>query len=251
MKNESDKCYYCGGLATTREHAPPKQMFKDFNCDTITVPSCHEHNCSKGGNDQAIVNVLLTSLKNLCESDRKYNIASNKDIQHAIKNASSSFERTKNRIINKPFLDDMPNNWKHLPNVGFLKRPIKIKDWIKNLTAAFIYDGINDYDDSIDWDKIDCWSPEYVDSEFASTSEDKLNLLFKYDNFTNWIEKKKWFNGWSAYPKKYPESIYCFFFLIEQDDFTIKHRFYNSFNWYATFKISPKFREKLLKKINA
>jgi hypothetical protein len=39
-------------------------MFKGFECDSITVPSCDRHNSAKGGNDQAIVNGLLIPLFN-------------------------------------------------------------------------------------------------------------------------------------------------------------------------------------------
>jgi hypothetical protein len=39
-------------------------MFRGFPCDSITVPSCYEHNSAKGGADQAIVSTFLVPLKN-------------------------------------------------------------------------------------------------------------------------------------------------------------------------------------------
>ena len=225
-------------------------MFRGFNCDSITVPSCINHNCTKGGADQAIVSALLTSIKNYAESNAKYKARMGVDLTKAIKMARSTFERTKNKVISKPFFDDMPDAKKHLPDIGFLKTPIKVSNWIKNLTAAIFYDGIQSYDPLVEWDKIESWSPDYIDSKLVSTAEDKILLIIQYDKFRNWLETKHWINGWSAYPRKYPQNIYCFFFSFDFDDITIKHRFYNNYNWYASFKPSPKTKEMLLKKLN-
>src|SRR5258706_15617847 len=65
MKQKHKKpCYYCGSQANSDEHAPPRQMFKGFSCDSITVPSCSTHNSEKGGADQAIVSAFLIPLFN-------------------------------------------------------------------------------------------------------------------------------------------------------------------------------------------
>lgn len=57
-------CYYCGGKTTSDEHAPPRQMFRAFDCDSITVPSCETHNSAKAGRDQAIVSAFLIPTQN-------------------------------------------------------------------------------------------------------------------------------------------------------------------------------------------
>ena len=250
MKDSKRVCYFCGKIATTREHAPPKQMFKDFDCDSITVPSCKKHNCNKSGEDQAIVSALLTSIKNCVEYSKEYKSIFGKDINKAIEIASPTFNRTKNRVFSRPFLENMPNEIKHLPEVGFLKSPIKISEWIKNLTAAIVFDATQHYETTIDWENIECWSPDYFDSKLISSPDDKINLLIKYAEYREWLSTKKWIKGWSAYPKKYPENIYCFFFCFEFNDFTIKHRFYNSYSWYASFKPALNTKEIILKKLN-
>ena len=56
-------CYFCGGPATTMEHAPPKQMFRAFECDSITVPSCDEHNTRRSASDQAIVSADIRNIE--------------------------------------------------------------------------------------------------------------------------------------------------------------------------------------------
>ncbi len=64
-RNRNKVCYFCGNSATSREHAPPKLMFRKFDCDSITVPWCDDHNSSKSGEDQAIVSAFVQSLDNL------------------------------------------------------------------------------------------------------------------------------------------------------------------------------------------
>src|SRR6267143_939004 len=56
-------CYYCGAPPpSTAEHAPPKLMFSAFQSDSITVPSCSEHNNGKSDKDRAIITALIKSL---------------------------------------------------------------------------------------------------------------------------------------------------------------------------------------------
>jgi hypothetical protein len=249
---KSDRtCYYCGKKATTKEHVPPKQMFKGFDCDSITVPSCIEHNCTKSGEDQAIVTVFLIPIKNYIEAKIQIENNLSLNILKATNVAKHSFERTKNRVLKKPFLDEMPDEIKHLPDVGFLKAPIKLYDWIKKLTAGIVYDGIGHHDPSIDWDKIDCWSTEYYDSKLATNQKAKLDLLLKYDEFRKWFDSKNWIKGWSAYPRQYPADIYSFYFCFDFEDITIKHCFYKNYNCYASFKTSFANKNILLNKLKA
>jgi len=138
INNGMNACYYCGKEATTKEHVPPKQMFKGFKCDSITVPSCIDHNCSKGGADQAVVSAFLTSIRNYSKTNKRYKFRMGTDLARAIKMAHPSFERTKNRVISKPFLDYAPNELKHLPDIGFLKAPIKISIWIRGNRSGTI-----------------------------------------------------------------------------------------------------------------
>ena len=69
---KQEYCYWCGGLATSREHVPPKCLFpeeKDLKAITqnnyrknlITVPSCDAHNLRKSNDDEYLM-VCLASL---------------------------------------------------------------------------------------------------------------------------------------------------------------------------------------------
>lgn len=251
MTKSDKRCYFCGRYATTKEHVPPKQMFRDFDCDSITVPSCAEHNCEKSGEDQAIVSVFLIPIKNYIEASTRNKNNFSKIILKATSVASSSFERTKYRVLSKPFLDQMPEEIKHLPNIGFLKAPIKFNNWIRKLTAGIMYNGIGCFDDSINWETIDCWSTEYFDSKLSSNQKDKLNLLVKYDEFRKWLDAKTWIKGWSAYPRNYPTDIYSFYFCFEFGDITIKHCFYKNYNCYASFKTTSENKNILLDKLKS
>jgi hypothetical protein len=88
------RCYYCGGLVQSKEHIPPRQMFKLFQCDSITVPSCDEHNTRKSGHDQAIVNALLIPLYT-----GRHRYPLEPEIESVIQDAFPSFERTKRSVI--------------------------------------------------------------------------------------------------------------------------------------------------------
>ncbi|MFG0677725.1 hypothetical protein [Delftia sp. WSY_7] len=58
----SRRCYYCGELATSREHAPPQSFFpKNFKLNLITVPSCEKHNNSKSKNDEYVFHLISSS----------------------------------------------------------------------------------------------------------------------------------------------------------------------------------------------
>ena len=249
MKKLINACYFCGNEATTREHAPPKLMFKGFECDCITVPSCIKHNCSKGDEDQTIVYALLSSLNNYLISNNKNKSKLHKDVRKAIRLANSSFVFTKNRVIKKQFLVEIPGGAKHNPEVSFLKAPMNVCNWIKNLTAAIIYDGVQYFDSSIDWRNIENWSAEYINSKSVRSSNEKLNLLKNYKEMKDWFEDKYWIDGWSAYPRKYPKNIYSFCLCIENNEVTIKHNFYNSYNWYCWFIPSETTLNKIKEKL--
>ena len=129
-RKHKETCYFCGQQATSDEHAPPKKMFKGFDCDSITVPSCDLHNSSKGGNDRAIVNALIMPLYNIKD---KSNFE--EQIKVAISNNSSSFEKTKYKAIESPLFIGITGDYKDMPNLAYLIPSVNMSLWIKELTA--------------------------------------------------------------------------------------------------------------------
>ncbi len=72
-------CYWCGAVATSREHVPPKCLFpeeKDLKSITqnnyrknlITVPSCDVHNLSKSNDDEYLMACLASRVGNNVEA---------------------------------------------------------------------------------------------------------------------------------------------------------------------------------------
>lgn len=62
-----DRCYMCMKVATSREHAPPRNLFPeareangiDYRKHLITVPSCDKHNSAKSHDDEFLMASLV------------------------------------------------------------------------------------------------------------------------------------------------------------------------------------------------
>jgi len=73
--SKKEACYYCGKLPndkapSSKEHVPPKMMFKGFNCDSITIPACANHNTNKNIGDRAVVCIFCSNPAS--DSDSKW-----------------------------------------------------------------------------------------------------------------------------------------------------------------------------------
>jgi hypothetical protein len=184
-KRQRKACYYCGAPASSLEHAPAKQFFKGFPCDRITVPACDEHNNHKSGNDQAIVSAFLLSLHNGSE---RYSL--DEDVLKAIENAKPSFVRAKRKITSTALLSDPPSNLVDLPNLAHLSPAANIRSWVRQLTAALVYDANETYDPNIKWDEAVAWSPHWIGSDVPSPIESKqvVSILTQHHDTRTWIE---------------------------------------------------------------
>jgi hypothetical protein len=242
------RCYYCGSLATSGEHVPPKQMFKPFECDSITVPSCDEHNSKKGGRDQAIVSALLIPLQT---GRDRYPLEP--QVEKAIEAALSSFERAKHSAIQTAFLKDPPSGLEDLPDLAHLAPSVNMTAWIRQLTAGIIYSGIQEEGFPIKWSKSMVWSPDWVpvDSPDPLEYADAVNKLKLNQERRAGLDSLNWELGWSAYPRSYPDTIYSFQLHTSQDrQVMVRHKFYNRYTWYVHFKASSKIIRKLREKLS-
>jgi hypothetical protein len=238
-----EPCYYCGGQACSDEHAPPQQMFKGFSCDSITVPSCKDHNSAKSGADQAIVSAFLIPLHN---GIGRYPLED--EVLKAIQIAEPSFDRAKRRAINSPLLRTPPGVLKDLPNLAYLVPTIDIGAWVRQLTAALVYDAIHIFDSAIQWSEAVVWSPDWITAKGPASLEleQAISILGKQREIQVPLEQLTWENGWSAYPRPYPSVIYAFQVHFEPNRKVIfRHRFYNRYSWYAWFSTSQETIAKL------
>ena len=247
-----ERCYYCAAPKETREHVPPKQMFKAFYCDRITVPSCRIHNTIKGMQDQAIVSGLLLPLYN---AKNKYPLE--EEVIQAIEAALPSFERAKHNAISSPFLNNPPLDLEDLPDVSFLSSAIDVATWGRQLTAALVCDALGWLaSSSIRWSKADVWSP---DRYGTGTPDPKpfdysqaVQAVIEHQNRKKILDQQDWIEGWSAFPIPYPKNIYSFHISFEPGKVVwFRHKFYNRYTLYVSFKASTQKIIRLRKKINS
>ena len=248
-RKHKEVCYYCGEKAGTDEHAPPKQMFKGFDSDSITVPSCDIHNSSKGGNDRAIVSAFIIPIFNSQDKDNL-----EEELQIAVQNNQSSFEKTKYKAIDSPLFKDSSGIYADIPNLAYLEPSVDIYSWIKQLTAAIVWDGIKSYDQTINWDDAGVWSPDWVVSKGPTTLEVEhaVGIMEDLKEAERKVVSLPWIMGWSAYPKSYPNIIYHFQILLRENfEIVIKHRFFSRYSWYAWFIASSETYNGLKDKIGS
>jgi hypothetical protein len=239
-------CYYCGDISTSKEHVPPKMLFRAFDCDSITVPSCPEHNDRKSDEDQAIIAVFMVSLK---EGNNIYDLSS--DVRKAIEyeRKKSTFPTTKNTAKSTPFFQNVPDGIK-LPNVGHLKLSTgDVYDWVRQITAGLVYDATKKHDPSVRWDQSVIHSPNWVPADRESLEfQEGLDSLADKAEKTQYWDELEWKNGWSAYPRPYPSDIYRFYVFFA-NPILFKHVFYNSYTWYVGFECNEGTRKSLGHKV--
>jgi len=235
-------CYYCGTQALSYEHAPPRQMFKGFPCDSITVPSCDEHNSQKCADDQAVVSAFLIPLSNCLDKCGPDKHSLEPDVVRAILVARPSFVRAKRKARSRPLFRGPRGAPSDLPDVCYLDRSVDLYAWIRQLTAALVFDGTLAFDPTIAWDEAIAWSREWVpEMERPASAGDAALLFERRREIGALLERFSWQDGWSAYPRPYPPNIYRFWLCIEPEPRKVgfKHVFYNRYAWYVWFSASP------------
>jgi hypothetical protein len=245
-KGNFRRCYYCGLKATSKEHAPPKQLFRYFDCDSITVPSCDAHNGKKSGRDQAIIHGFFISLLG-------YQRNLEPAVHKAILGAKNGFEYTKKAAVKACLIRNPPVNVQELPKIAYLTKENKIYDWIRQLSAAIIYDAINKYDPSIPWENLRIFSQNWVPAQSANGLDlDKTIELFKkQEKGKVELDDLIWQDGWSAHPKPYPQDIYRFRFHFGNESIVLRHIFCNRFYWHIWLPNNEHLKNSILKKIKS
>jgi hypothetical protein len=222
-------CYFCDARKTSQEHVPPQQMFKGFECDSITVPSCDEHNSKKSGQDQAIVHALL---KPLLYGQEHYPVEP--EIKHAIECAKSGFEKTKHTAQNVQMVKLPPHLSGELPEVSYLAPEVNLSYWIMLISAALIYKALGRRDKSIQWQNSSPWSAEFIHGPMHQLTLDEAAKRFKSDlEFSRFLDFNQWFLGWSAVIRPYPPLIYRFDIAISGEPIVMRHLFYNRYKWFV------------------
>jgi hypothetical protein len=175
------------------------------------------------------------------------------EIQLAIEQATPSFERAKRKAIDTPLLSDPPEHLVNLPNTAHIAPSSNIRVWVRQLTAALVYDAAKVRDSSIDWDSTFAWSPHFIaaNEPLPLTSNYVGTMLVKQAEMKAQFEGLQWLNGWSAHPRSYPQIIYSFDLYIEREVVIFRHRFYNRYTWYVCFSPLPDTSSNLMQRVAA
>ena len=239
-KNEQFKqcCYYCGAPKTTLEHAPPQQLFNGFQCNKIKVPSCDLHNGQKSGRDNSVIKGMLIALDTVAH---KYPPKS--DAAKAINLAKLQFSQVKRQIKNV-------NKIEGQPSLTHFDSSIKTEDWMKQLTAALVYDAIKKYDSENKFDEAIVFCPTWISGGQTIELEHIIETLKIQNLQEDSLRKLNWEIGWSSGKKDYPTGIYnfklCFDFV---EDIVFRHQFFDSLVWYVGVKTTNETREKIKSKL--
>jgi hypothetical protein len=215
-------------------------MFKGFACDRITVPSCEDHNSRKGGRDQAIVNAMLSPLRNMLQTWGHDRSKVTSDVEKAIREAGPSVERTKQSAFSKPLFIDPPEQLGELPDMAYLVGAARIGEWVRQLTAALVFDATRPERVEIDWPGTLAWSPTWIPSPEGSSLpfQNAFVELAVVNGAAMLLDSLCWRRGWSAKGRGYPETLFYFEIHAEAENVIFRHRFYGSFTWYVLFHVS-------------
>jgi hypothetical protein len=206
------------------EHVPPALMFKGFSCIPITVPSCNEHNSAKSHLDQAIVSAFIIPLFNGMDH---YSLED--DVKKAINEAKAHFQYVKKLAYSSQVISDLSDEIK-LPEVSYLKVDLTV--WMRQITAALIYDASQAFDTTVTWENLPAWSNEWIPTLSKLSIEDFVTLSKTRETAKMVLENLDWHEGWST-KNPYPKDIFYFQIYFEREEVLFRYSFYNRYVWYV------------------
>lgn len=173
-------------------------MFKGFHCNKIKVPSCELHNGQKSGSDSAVIKGMLIALDTVA-----YKYPPTSDTAKAINFAKQQFPQVKRQIKNINKIDGYPS-------LTHFDSAIKTNDWMKQLTAALIYDALKKYDLKNKFEEAIVFCPTWVSGESTIELEQIFETLKIQKLQEDSLKKLNWETGWPSGGKNYPMGIYNF-----------------------------------------
>jgi tetratricopeptide (TPR) repeat protein len=243
---ENHKCYYCGREGGSREHVPPKAMFVNYNCDSITVPSCDTHNQAKSGVDEKI----LLAMAMIIEAG----ILDFPDHPILTKNVLSEYAYLRQHFAKAKSLANRIVIWGEArldtPGEGVKIESIStIATWVKQLTAGLVWSVTGQHYSSLNWDEALAFDP-YIYPLGPFADDEILAQSVKVVREKEILDGLEWHPGWTAQGRGYPSEIYRF--AVSFDSYeglpgcnvVFKHVFYNGCTeWYVGFQASEEMKE--------
>jgi len=238
-RSKGKVCYFCGQAATGQEHVPPQQMFRAFDCDSITVPSCDDHNTSKSFDDQVIIDLLMHAV-----DWQRRRAPISQYATEALSLRFSSFSHTKRRIDHSNLVDHA-----ELPEIPYLEPGTNIYRWMQQVAAALVFHGTGFHDASIDWPRAAIFSPSFlsVPKAPALPLDDDAQWLRERQEIADAAHRSfEWVEGWSPQPKPYPRDIFAFHVAFDDHGFVgLRLEFYRESRWYVVTRMSDRTRQSL------
>lgn len=232
------RCYYCGAPCTSYEHVPPKQLFKGFPCDCITVPSCDIHNSEKGGRDSAVIKAMLKMSNNVANT-----YPPNSAVEKAINNAKPQFSQVKRQIKDVCIIEG------YSP-VVYIDDSVKTETWIKQLTAALFYDALREFDPNNEFDKAMVFSPGWFRGESKMEAFQKDETLELQKQINDKMQNLNWEKGWPSGKRNYPAEIYNFELSFDFcNEIIFRHQFLSAYTWYVLERTTNESREKIINRL--
>ena len=233
-------CYYCSAdPPSTREHVPPRMLFKGFEFSAISVPSCAAHNIEKHGGDQGFITALKLGLKQLIDkglSSRKISIK----IKDSIISVSPSQIKRVGAL--RQFILDAPERLD--VTFPYLETAVDLYQWIRYISAGLIWARIGNNPSGIDWSSAIVRSPNFIQSRGPLSHQKALEHAKLSARLNEMAESMGWVSGWYRKPKGYPEEIYQYSVSHFDDDsdggmrnLIIRHTFYRNFTFYLMVEV--------------
>jgi hypothetical protein len=236
--SKTKPCYYCGSTVSSyKEHVPAQTVFSGFDCDSITVPGCEQHNGKRSRDDQSVVTALaMTAHKTHRAFPDSRRLTPN--VIKAIRITQPHFSQAKQDVELRQLLaEPMSDLDTTLP---YIRSQRIMTTWMQQLTAGLVWSVLGEHSSPDVWDRAIVESPDFVCMDERLPNEAVLELLQANAQRRQHWDSMTWFCGWSAHPRRYPVDIYRFDVCFgNSSSIVFRHSFYNDIvRWYVRFAAS-------------
>jgi hypothetical protein len=242
-------CYYCGAPPpSSREHVPPKMLFKETEFSAISVPSCEKHNYEKHALDQGFVAALAIAVKKVREMVPGIYSVPSDDIP--VLDVPEGVVRRVGTI--RSYILDTPADID--TDLPYIDSIVDLHDWIRHISAGLLWARLGPEAVKLDWDEAFVRSPNLVQIDKPVS----LQQAGDHSKFTKHIlelsESIDWYPGWFRKPHGYPQCIYHFSISSLQDPkfsepshLIFRHEFFRSFTFFLYVECDDNIKDEVIK----
>src|SRR5574341_703173 len=241
--SRQEPCYYCGAPPpSTREHVPPRGLFKNHNITSITVPSCDRHNYEKHGYDQGFITALHLCLREMVSHGLTAPPTSPQTLEILAKIQDSQLGQVGEF---RQFLQDPPTGLEF--DLPYIRSAQSMTDWICHITAGLVWAKLGRYHPAIEWESSYVRSPNFVEVPSSVSTDEAFEIATQWQMLRPKIEAFPWHPGWLASPAGYPPEMYQYsHVLLETSEDTttskiaFRHQFLGKLTWFHLLDVPSK-----------